>query len=45
MTGLLWVNFLFFIIVTAYAVSLFVYLIRTRIEYIQLGKKLNLISG
>ncbi len=41
MTGLLWVNFLFFIIVTAYAVSLFVYLIRTRIEYIQLGKKVE----
>ena len=41
MTGLLWVNFLFFIIVTAYAASLFVYLIRTRIEYIQLGKKVE----
>ena len=32
---------LFFIIVTAYAVSLFVYFIRTRIEYIKLGKKVE----
>ncbi len=39
MNGLLWVNLIAFLAVTAYAVSLFVYVVKTRIEYIQLGKK------
>ncbi|WP_263399388.1 heterodisulfide reductase-related iron-sulfur binding cluster [Sutcliffiella deserti] len=34
-------NWILTIIVTAYAVSLFVYLIRTRIQYIKLGKKVE----
>ncbi|WP_163099590.1 (Fe-S)-binding protein [Peribacillus alkalitolerans] len=41
MDGLLWVNLLAFLLVTAYAVWMFVYLIRTRIEYIKLGKKVE----
>jgi Fe-S oxidoreductase len=41
MEGLLWVNLLAFLLVTAYAVWMFVYLIRTRIEYIKLGKKVE----
>ncbi len=39
--GLLIANWILTIIVTAYAVSLFVYLIRTRIQYIKLGKKVE----
>ena len=39
MNGLLWINLIAFLLVTAYAVSLFVYLIKTRVEYIKLGKK------
>lgn len=39
MNGLLWINLIAFLFVTAYAVSLFVYLIKTRMEYIKLGKK------
>jgi Fe-S oxidoreductase len=39
MNGLLWVNLIAFLLVTAYAVSLFVYVVKTRIEYIKLGKK------
>ncbi|WP_409303269.1 heterodisulfide reductase-related iron-sulfur binding cluster [Peribacillus sp. SCS-155] len=39
MNGLLWINFIAFLLVTAYAISLFVYLIRTRIAYLKLGKK------
>lgn len=39
MNGLLWINFIAFLIVTAYAISLFVYVVKTRIEYIKLGKK------
>jgi len=39
MNGWLWVNLIAFLIVTAYAVSLFVYVVRTRIAYIKLGKK------
>lgn len=39
MNGLLWVNLAAFLAVTAYAVSLFVYVVKTRIEYIKLGKK------
>ncbi|MET3699053.1 Fe-S oxidoreductase [Bacillus oleivorans] len=41
MTPLLWVNFAAFLIVTAYAVSLFVYVVKTRIAYIRLGKKVE----
>lgn len=39
MNGLLWINLIAFLFVTAYAVSLFVYVVRTRIQYIKLGKK------
>ncbi|WP_170008395.1 heterodisulfide reductase-related iron-sulfur binding cluster [Bacillus fonticola] len=39
MNPLLWVNLIAFILVTAYALSLFVYVVRTRIAFIQLGKK------
>ncbi|WP_243292004.1 heterodisulfide reductase-related iron-sulfur binding cluster [Bacillus sp. FJAT-47783] len=41
MNTLLWVNLIAFLLVTAYGVSLFVYLIRTRIAYIKLGKKVE----
>jgi Fe-S oxidoreductase len=41
MNPLLWVNFIAFLIVTAYAVHLFVYLIQTRLAYIKLGKKVE----
>ncbi|WP_210610784.1 heterodisulfide reductase-related iron-sulfur binding cluster [Priestia flexa] len=41
MSALLWVNLILFLIVTAYAASLFIYLIRTRLMYIQLGKKVE----
>jgi Fe-S oxidoreductase len=37
--ALLWINFAAFILVTAYGVSLFIYLIRSRMAYIKLGKK------
>ncbi|MCI1575472.1 MAG: (Fe-S)-binding protein [Weizmannia coagulans] len=36
---LLWLNWLLFLSVTAYGIGLFVYLVRTRIQYIKLGKK------
>ncbi|MBO0958565.1 4Fe-4S dicluster domain-containing protein [Neobacillus sp. MM2021_6] len=39
MNGLLWVNLIAFLAVTAYAVSLFVYVVKTRIQFIKLGKK------
>ncbi|WHX40505.1 (Fe-S)-binding protein [Mesobacillus sp. AQ2] len=39
MNGLLWINLIAFLFVTAYAISLFVYVVKTRIEYIKLGKK------
>ncbi len=39
LSTLLWLNFIAFLGVTAYAVYLFVYLIRTRISYIKLGQK------
>lgn len=42
MNSLLIINWLAAIAVIAYAGYLFVYLIRTRMAYIQLGKKLNL---
>ncbi|MHC0036554.1 (Fe-S)-binding protein [Pseudoneobacillus sp. C159] len=38
---LLWVNFIAFLIVTAYAVSLFLYVVKTRIQFIKLGKKVE----
>lgn len=38
MNGLLWVNLVAFLAVTAYALSLFVYVVKTRISYIKLGK-------
>jgi Fe-S oxidoreductase len=38
---LLWANLLAFLAVTAYAIYLFVYLIKTRIMYIKLGKKVE----
>ncbi|MFE8697836.1 heterodisulfide reductase-related iron-sulfur binding cluster [Cytobacillus sp. FJAT-53684] len=41
MNGLLWINLIAFLLVTAYAVSLFVYVIKTRMEYIKLGKKVD----
>ncbi|HZG70681.1 MAG TPA: (Fe-S)-binding protein [Chondromyces sp.] len=41
MNGLLWINLIATIIVIAYGVSLFVYLIKTRMEYIKLGKKVE----
>ncbi len=40
-TMLLWINMLAFLIVTAYAVFLFSYLIRTRLAYIRLGRKIE----
>nr|WP_249316540.1 4Fe-4S dicluster domain-containing protein [Bacillus sp. FJAT-50079] len=36
---MLWVNWIAFIIVTAYAISLFIYVVKTRIAFIKLGKK------
>ncbi|MBT2756576.1 (Fe-S)-binding protein [Mesobacillus foraminis] len=39
MNGLLWINLIAFLFVTAYSVSLFVYVVRTRIQYIRLGKE------
>ncbi|MBM6616785.1 (Fe-S)-binding protein [Bacillus suaedaesalsae] len=41
MNPLLWINFIAFLLVTAYAVHLFVYLIQTRLAYIKLGKKVE----
>ncbi|WP_077247282.1 (Fe-S)-binding protein [Pseudobacillus wudalianchiensis] len=39
MNGLLWINLIATAFVIAYGVYLFVYLLKTRYEYIQLGKK------
>lgn len=39
MNGLLWVNLIAFLAVTAYGISLFTYVVKTRITYIKLGKK------
>ncbi|WP_018661259.1 4Fe-4S dicluster domain-containing protein [Heyndrickxia acidiproducens] len=36
---LLWVNWIAFLSVTAYAIYLFAYLVKTRVQYIKLGKK------
>ncbi|QHC05589.1 4Fe-4S dicluster domain-containing protein [Anoxybacillus sp. PDR2] len=41
MNALLVINFLAFLLVTAYAVYLFAYLVKTRIAYIKLGKKVE----
>lgn len=41
MNGLLWVNLIAFLIVTAYALSLFVYVVKTRIAFVKLGKKVE----
>jgi Fe-S oxidoreductase len=41
MSGLLWINLIAFLIVTAYAFHLFIYLIRTRLSYIRLGRKVE----
>ncbi|MGE8204981.1 heterodisulfide reductase-related iron-sulfur binding cluster [Heyndrickxia sp. NPDC080065] len=41
MSWLLWVNWIAFLFVTVYAVSLFVYVVKTRIQYIKLGKKVE----
>lgn len=41
MNGILWINFIAFLIVTVYAISLFIYVIRTRTAYIKLGKKVE----
>ena len=41
MNGWLWLNLIAFLVVTLYAGSLFIYLIRTRIAYIKLGKKVE----
>ena len=35
MNGLLWVNFIAFLAVTVYAISLFIYVVKTRIELYQ----------
>lgn len=40
-TMLLWINMLAFLFVTAYAIFLFSYLIRTRLAYIRLGRKIE----
>ena len=41
MGWLLWVNWIAFLFVTVYAISLFVYVVKTRITYIKLGKKVE----
>src|SRR4051812_12898608 len=41
LNGLLWVNLIAFLVVTAYAISLFVYVVKTRIAFIKLGKKVE----
>jgi Fe-S oxidoreductase len=41
MSSLLWINLIAFLVVTAYAAHLFVYLIQTRLAYIKLGKKVE----
>jgi Fe-S oxidoreductase/nitrate reductase gamma subunit len=41
LNGILWVNFIAFLFVTIYAMSLFIYLIKTRTAYIKLGKKVE----
>src|SRR5574339_240885 len=41
MEMLLFINLIAFLLVTAYAISLFVYVVKTRIEFIKLGKKVE----
>ncbi|MGG3736617.1 4Fe-4S dicluster domain-containing protein [Aeribacillus pallidus] len=41
MNGLQWINLIAFLLVTAYAVGLFIYVVRTRIQFIKLGKKVE----
>ena len=41
MNGMLWVNLIAFLFVTVYAISLFLYVIKTRTAYIKLGKKVE----
>ena len=41
MNGLLWINLIATLLVTAYGVSLFVYLLKTRTAYVKLGKKVE----
>ncbi len=41
MNPLLWINLFAFLFVTAYALYLFTYLIKTRLAYIKLGKKVE----
>lgn len=41
MTGLLWVNLVAFLLVTAYGIWLFIYLVKTRIQYINLGRRVE----
>ncbi|MGX1982164.1 (Fe-S)-binding protein [Thermolongibacillus altinsuensis] len=40
-SSLLWANWIAFLLVTAYAVHLFIYLVQTRMAYIKLGKKVE----
>src|SRR3954466_11749533 len=41
MRSILWINFIAFFAITAYAISLFVYVVKTRIAFIKLGKKVE----
>ena len=41
MNGLLWINLIATLLVIAYAVSLFTYLLKTRTAYVKLGKKVE----
>jgi Fe-S oxidoreductase len=41
MSMLGWLNLIAFLIVTAYAISLFIYVVKTRLEFIKLGKKVE----
>ncbi len=38
---MLWINWIAFILVTAYGISLFAYVVKTRYQYIKLGKKVE----
>ena len=41
MNGLLWINLIATLVVTVYAVSLFIYLLKTRTAYVKLGKEVE----
>ncbi|MDQ0271753.1 (Fe-S)-binding protein [Cytobacillus purgationiresistens] len=45
MNVLLWINLIATILVIAYAISLFVYLLRSRMAYIKLGKKTDFVNN